>query len=322
MILSVFTACSSESDATDSELNEDKRWLLNSCLEDLEGKGLEYGEMMDHVDKFFKLKDEYEGQKIGWDDEKKENVEIHLEIIKPDELSEDYLYDIDLLPKEYDVYEGIAITVAGPVSDAEPSESEETEESEPAEEITPEPTPTPEPEVTTTTTQQGYWALTDTRVVIAVPHNAVEEYQTSYDASEYAHEYIDLLPETDAHDRQYVRFVSYCSAAPQEIRPGDVVAFTVILDMDDQATYSFESTAYVCFVGGYDGTSDFAGGINFQATQEGAPDKCYVDTNNNYADGSIEVAREFTEVGSAGDYIAIVFYGCESTTMWVYTWVE
>ena len=226
---------------------------------------------------------------------------------EPDALIGEVTEELDIVPS--DVEE----------SNIEPDETELTEpdETEPSVEQT-----TTETTVETTAPKQGYWAFTGTKVITAVPHNAIEEYETVYEASEYVHTYSDLLPETDYHERQYAKFTATCSEPPQQINVGDIVTFTVTMEMDDQAGYLFTSNAFMMYISEYDPEAEGFYGPKFYATVEDAPYSCSMDTCDNVSDDHIEVYYEFSYEGLPGDQMAIVFYGCESSTAFIYTWVE
>ena len=170
----------------------------------------------------------------------------------------------------------------------------------------------------------GYWELVDTKIIKAEPHNAVPEYQTTYGANEYIHSYTDFLPDNGYHADQSCEFTVTCSEVPGRIDPGTTYVYHVSLSMSDGADYLFEATAAMYFDGPYDPENQVYGtsGIKFQATNENAPDYCVMDTCGNEYVESIEVYRVFDPGDEKGDLMCYSFYGCESSTVWIYRWVE
>ena len=178
--------------------------------------------------------------------------------------------------------------------------------------------------VTEPEASNGYWELVDTKIIKAEPHNAVPDYQTTYGADEYIHSYSDFLPDNGYHADQSCEFTATCSEVPGRIDPGVTYVYHVSLSMSDGADYLFTATAAMYFDGPYDPTKTVFGtsGIKFLPTDDNAPNYCSMDTCGNEYVESIEVYRVFDPGDEKGDLMCYSVYGCESSTVWIYRWVE
>ena len=149
-------------------------------------------------------------------------------------------------------------------------------------------------------------------------------WQTSYSASAYSHTYRDHLPANNYHAASTGTFVATCSQAPDLIRVGDKVIMHMNMTMDDAADMLI--TAYCELAVGE--LNDERNGLKynvgdeFQATKEGAPNECEMDTCGNEYVPSAEVYYVFKQKGRLGSEIVINFYGCGSNTVFIYEWIS
>lgn len=178
--------------------------------------------------------------------------------------------------------------------------------------------------ITETEANKGYWELVDTKIITAEPHHDIPDYQTTYGANEYVHSYSDYLPDNGYHAAQSCEFTATCSEVPGRIDPGVTYVYHVSLSMSDGADYLFEAMAAMYFDGPYDPTKSVFGtsGIKFLPTDDNAPNYCAMDTCGNEYVESIEVYRVFDPGDEKGELMCYSFYGCESSTVWIYRWVE
>ena len=150
--------------------------------------------------------------------------------------------------------------------------------------------------VTETEASAGYWELVDMKI----------------------------FKELAEYDDQSCEFTATCSEVPGRIDPGVTYVYHVSLSMSDGADYLFTATAAMYFDGPYDPTKTVFGtsGIKFLPTDDNAPNYCSMDTCGNEYVESIEVYRVFDPGDEKGELMCYSFYGCESSTVWIYRWVE
>jgi hypothetical protein len=177
---------------------------------------------------------------------------------------------------------------------------------------------------TENTDSSGYWKLKEIVVNEAQGGTSTTGWQTSYSASAYSHTYRDHLPANNYHAASTGTFVATCSQAPDLIRVGDKVIMHMNMTMDDAADMLI--TAYCELAVGE--LNDERNGLKynvgdeFQATKEGAPNECEMDTCGNEYIPSAEVYYVFKQKGRLGSEIVINFYGCGSNTVFIYEWIS
>lgn len=177
---------------------------------------------------------------------------------------------------------------------------------------------------TENTDSSGYWKLKEIVVNEAQGGTSTTGWQTSYSASAYSHTYRDHLPANNYHAASTGTFVATCSQAPDLIRVGDKVIMHMNMTMDDAADMLI--TAYCELAVGE--LNDERNGLKynvgdeFQATKEGAPNECEMDTCGNEYVPSAEVYYVFKQKGRLGSEIVINFYGCGSNTVFIYEWIS
>ncbi len=236
MAMTIITCCDRYKLPGDEERRE-----LNNKLRELVGCGYTYSETLFRIEKFLKIKEEYDGQKLllGSD----EPLELKLE--RPDtfDTSDEARYSIVLMDFEDGIYEGIRVLQDDPV----PAETEnttiettiktteETTEATTEESVSTE-TTTTETTPAETTTEETTSESTTVTTQEPLPEASVEEYKTYLEGwwkrpdSSGGYHFMDVFREYEAQGLTVVYSIDSETGGLHVIITGEAEGVTVNLD--------------------------------------------------------------------------------------------
>ena len=116
-----------------------------------------------------------------------------------------------------------------------------------------------------------------------------------------------------------------CSAPPQIIRPDEDVVMHLSEELSCEGDYQLWTMSGAV---GYGKPNDERNGImyntptRFEATEEGAGNKVYLDTIGNTPCPEATVHHAFGKGYQSGDEMAILFSSGAGNTLWIYEWME